>query len=86
MPTVYFILVEPAVPENTGAAARAIKTMGFNNLRLVNPSGFPVKRAEILAHGAKDVLNNAEIYKLVQKINPPAGTNTPSSEIKLRNS
>jgi len=63
MPTFYFILVEPAVPENTGAAARAIKTMGFNNLRLVNPSEFPGKKAEILAHGAKDVLNNAEIHK-----------------------
>ena len=32
-----FILVEPAVPENIGAAARAIKTMGFKNLILVNP-------------------------------------------------
>jgi tRNA/rRNA methyltransferase len=27
-----FILVEPATPENVGAAARALKTMGFAGL------------------------------------------------------
>ena len=35
---VAFVLVEPAVPENIGAAARAIKTMGFTELRMVNPA------------------------------------------------
>ena len=30
--TIRFILVEPKVPENVGASARAINTMGFNNL------------------------------------------------------
>ncbi|MGD9201258.1 MAG: tRNA/rRNA methyltransferase, partial [Chitinispirillia bacterium] len=33
---IYFILVEPFVPENIGASARAIKTMGFSCLRIVN--------------------------------------------------
>ena len=28
----YFILVDPKVPENIGASARAIKTMGFRIL------------------------------------------------------
>ncbi len=35
-----FILVEPAVSENVGASARAIKTMGFHEMRLVNPCSY----------------------------------------------
>ena len=34
---VRFILVEPAHPGNIGSAARAIKTMGFRDLRVVKP-------------------------------------------------
>ncbi len=34
---VCFILVEPSHPGNIGSAARAIKTMGFRDLRVVNP-------------------------------------------------
>ena len=34
---VSFILVEPAHPGNIGSAARAIKTMGFRDLRVVSP-------------------------------------------------
>jgi len=55
-------MVEPAVPENIGASARAIKTMGFNNLCLVNPSDYPHKKAHILAHGSTDVLDNGILY------------------------
>jgi tRNA (cytidine32/uridine32-2'-O)-methyltransferase len=33
-----FVLVRPHYPENVGAAARAIKTMGFTDLALVKPS------------------------------------------------
>ncbi len=58
-----FILVEPAVPENIGASARAIKTMGFNSLRLVKPLDFPNEKADWLAHGSQDVLKNAKIYQ-----------------------
>lgn len=58
-----FILVEPAVPENIGAAARAIKTMGFTDFRLVNPLGHLADEAKWLAHGSHDILENASIYK-----------------------
>ena len=34
---VRFVLCEPSHPGNIGAAARAIKTMGFRDLRVVNP-------------------------------------------------
>ena len=36
-----FILVEPSHPGNIGATARAKKNMGFQNLSLINPKGFP---------------------------------------------
>ena len=58
-----FILVEPAVPENIGASARAIKTMGHRDLCIVNSSLHLEKKSKILAHGSNDVLENAKVYK-----------------------
>ncbi len=60
--TVYFILVEPELPENIGASARAIKTMGFQNLRLVNPVNHLDDRAKWVAHGSMEILESAEVY------------------------
>ncbi len=57
-----FILVEPAVPENIGASARALKTMGYSDLRLVNPRGHRSNKARWLAHGSVDVLEKASIF------------------------
>lgn len=59
---IHFILVEPAVPENIGASARAIKTMGFTSLKLVNPVDHLDKKAMMLAHGSHDVLKNASLH------------------------
>lgn len=56
------MLVEPAVPENIGAAARAIKTMGFSELRMVNPANHLADKARWLAHGSGDVLDSAKIF------------------------
>jgi len=58
-----FIMVEPAVPENIGASARAIKTMGFENLCLVNSSNHLDKKSRILAHASGEVLENAKMYE-----------------------
>ena len=60
---IIFILTEPAVPENIGSAARAIKTMGFNQLRLINTNKHLEKEAKWLAHGSNDILDNAEVFK-----------------------
>ncbi len=57
-----FILVEPSHPGNIGASARAIKNMGFKNLSLVKPRGFPDDEAYYRAKGAKDILENAKIF------------------------
>ena len=57
-----FILVEPAVPGNVGAAARAIKTMGFSDLRLVNPCDHLSEEARMLAHGSNEILEKAGVF------------------------
>jgi tRNA/rRNA methyltransferase len=59
-----FILVEPSHPGNVGAAARALKTMGFARLVLVAPRVAHVKtdpEAIAMASGADDVLASATV-------------------------
>lgn len=59
-----FVLVETSRAGNVGAAARAMKTMGFEELILVNPR-FPDvlvdEEAIAFASGAQDVLEHARI-------------------------
>ena len=59
----YIILVEPAFASNIGSVARAMKNMGFYNLRIVNPQEGITDESYKLASNADDILNNAEIYK-----------------------
>lgn len=56
-----FVLCRPSHPGNIGAAARAIKAMGFSDLRLVAPERFPAPEAEWMATHANDVLQAAEV-------------------------
>ncbi len=63
----HFILVSPGVPENIGASARAIKTMGFSDLRLVNPADHLSDPAKWLAHGSADILENARIFNTFEE-------------------
>ena len=61
---VRFIMVHPSHPGNVGAAARAIKTMGFGDLCLVAPKTDDISSqhdAIALASGATDVLEAATI-------------------------
>jgi tRNA (cytidine32/uridine32-2'-O)-methyltransferase len=51
-----FVLVRPSHPGNIGAAARAIRTMGFTRLCLVAPQRYPHADATAMAAGADDVL------------------------------
>ncbi|MCK2148307.1 tRNA/rRNA methyltransferase [Marinobacter alexandrii] len=57
-----FVLVEPKVPENVGAAARALCTMGFGELWLVNSDLHTRSEAHWLAHGSDHILDNARIF------------------------
>ena len=61
-PDVVFILVEPARPENIGAAARAMKTMGFNELRLVGTDDI-ASPARWVAHESGEILDQARHFR-----------------------
>jgi len=58
---VRIVLVAPTHPGNIGAAARAMRTMGLSDLRLVRPRRFPSAEATERAAGAFDVLDRARI-------------------------
>jgi len=62
MPNISFILVEPSLPENVGFAARAIKTTGFSDLRIVNSLAHTKDGAIWTAYGAKDILDNVKTF------------------------
>jgi tRNA/rRNA methyltransferase len=65
-----FVLVDTSSPGNIGAAARAIKNMGFSDLVLVNPR-FPDapsrEQAVAFASGALDVLQSARIVASIDE-------------------
>jgi TrmH family RNA methyltransferase len=56
------VLLNTSHPGNIGAAARAMKTMGLEDLRLVNPKQFPHAEATARASGADDLLGRADVY------------------------
>ena len=65
---IYFVLVEPQHPGNIGSAARAIKTMGFQNLVLVNPCDYNVPETLWLAHASEDILEGIEIASTLKEV------------------
>lgn len=65
-----FVLVETSRPGNIGAAARAMKTMGFSELVLVNPRFADAAlqdEAVAFASGAQDVLSGARIVGSIEE-------------------
>jgi tRNA/rRNA methyltransferase len=65
-----FVLVETSHPGNIGAVARAMKTMGFSELVLVNPRFADATRQEeaiAFASGAQDVLDSARVVGSVDE-------------------
>ena len=62
MAQVRIVLCRPSHPGNIGAAARAMKTMGLSDLRLVAPEKFPAPEAQWMATHAQDVLQGAKIH------------------------
>jgi TrmH family RNA methyltransferase len=55
------VLSHTSHPGNIGAAARAMKTMGLEQLWLVNPKQFPAAEATARASGADDLLATARV-------------------------
>ncbi len=55
------VLSHTTHPGNIGAAARAMKTMGLEQLYLINPRIFPDAQADAMASSAVDVLHKAVV-------------------------
>lgn len=57
------ILVQPQLPENIGAAARAMMNCGLTAMRLVRPrEAWPNERAREVSAGAFEAIGQAEVY------------------------
>lgn len=63
---IQIVLVRTSHPGNVGSAARAMRTMGLSQLRLVAPERFPHPDASAMAAGADDVLEQARIFENLQ--------------------
>jgi tRNA/rRNA methyltransferase len=62
MPAPRIVLCRPNHPGNIGAAARAMKTMGLSDLRLVAPEHAPAPKDEWMATHGADVLAAARTH------------------------
>lgn len=58
---VVVVLVQPLYPGNVGAAARAMRNFGLEQLVLVDPPSYDPERARWMAPGCADLLANARI-------------------------
>jgi tRNA/rRNA methyltransferase len=61
------VLCQTSHPGNIGSTARAMKTMGFKHLYLVNPDKYPNEQATAMAAGADDVLDNAIVTQTLSE-------------------
>ena len=61
------VLCQTSHPGNIGSTARAMKTMGLSDLRLVMPRKFPHAEANTMAAGADEVLANATVCASLQE-------------------
>lgn len=62
-----FVMINTSHPGNIGAAARAMKNMGFHDLALVDPRIFPSGEATARASGADDILANASVHATLEE-------------------
>ena len=60
--SIRIVLTRVSHPGNIGSAARAMKTMGLEQLCLVAPERFPATEATVMAAGADDVLDRARVF------------------------
>ena len=61
------VMVHTSHPGNIGSAARALKTMGIKDLRLVQPTRFNSPETKALASGADDILDNARLCDTLEE-------------------
>ena len=61
------ILVSPENPDNIGAAARAVKNMGFSEFRLVQPPRSWRVKARKMAVSAADILKKGKVFTSLEE-------------------
>ncbi|MHA6325696.1 RNA methyltransferase [Roseivivax sp. CAU 1753] len=62
-----FVLVNPQMGENIGAAARAMWNFGLDRMRLVAPrDGWPNPKAVAMASGAGRLLDDAQLFQTTE--------------------
>ena len=64
---VKIILIETSNSGNIGSTLRAMKTMGFVNLCLVNPKKFPSEEVTALAANASDLIDTVEVVNSLEE-------------------
>ena len=86
---VKIILIETTSPANIGSTLRAMKTMSFGDLILVNPKNFPDKEVSTLAANAKDLINKIKVVKsldeALKNINFVVGTSSRMRKVPWPN-
>jgi TrmH family RNA methyltransferase len=60
--SIRIVLAGVSHPGNIGSAARAMKNMGLERLCLVAPDRFPAMEANVMAAGADDILERAQVF------------------------
>lgn len=65
--SIKIVLVAPTHPGNIGASARAMKTMGLEQLVLIQPKLFPHQTAFEMAAGADDILHQAQVVETLDE-------------------
>ena len=63
---VKIILIETSNSGNIGSTLRAMKTMGFGNLCLVNPKKFPSEEVTALAANASDLIDTVQVVNSLE--------------------
>lgn len=61
------VMVHTSHPGNIGAAARAMKTMGISDLRLIQPKDFNSPQTKAMASGADGILASAKIVNTLSE-------------------
>jgi len=64
---VKIILIETSNSGNIGSTLRAMKTMGFSNLCLVNPKKFPSEEVTALAANASDLIDTVQVVNSLEE-------------------
>ena len=64
---VKIILIETSNSGNIGSTLRAMKTMGFGSLCLVNPKEFPSEEVAALAANAGDLIDSVQVVNCIEE-------------------